>query len=187
MGEVLASYYDTRNKPKFYHDAVHDMESFLWVVIYICTTRQGPGGVRREELQPNYDGTNNPAYLSLAKTLRKLFEEERKAIFIHKVKLLESADSIATAVIPFFHPYFAELIPMVQEWWKLLHLAYTYRAYEYEDIHLRVLAIINKTIQLVEKTSRSPDLAILQASENEIRRRQLDYTRVITEFVESPV
>jgi hypothetical protein len=30
---------------------VHDLESFFWVLIHICITRQGPGGVRREELE----------------------------------------------------------------------------------------------------------------------------------------
>lgn len=34
------------------HSAIHDLESFFWVLLYLCLTRSGPGGERRDELQP---------------------------------------------------------------------------------------------------------------------------------------
>ena len=44
----------TERRPKFFmHDAVHDMESFFWVIVYLCLTRQSGGDIRREELIPS--------------------------------------------------------------------------------------------------------------------------------------
>ncbi len=47
-GEVLSNewYYD--HQDIVFHDTVHDVESLLWVLIHMCITWQGPGGVRRE-------------------------------------------------------------------------------------------------------------------------------------------
>ncbi|KAG6821865.1 hypothetical protein H0H92_000439, partial [Tricholoma furcatifolium] len=37
--------------PTFTHQAIHDMESLFWVLVYLCMTRKGPGmGMRRDEL-----------------------------------------------------------------------------------------------------------------------------------------
>ncbi|KAG6846605.1 hypothetical protein H0H93_012865, partial [Arthromyces matolae] len=46
--EVIAGKYiirpdKKRNLPSFAHEAIHDLESFLWVLVRICLTRQGPG------------------------------------------------------------------------------------------------------------------------------------------------
>lgn len=43
---IHPSYHNT----SFVHHAVHDMESFFWVLLYLCLTRKGPGGARRDEL-----------------------------------------------------------------------------------------------------------------------------------------
>ena len=54
------------------HNAVHDMESILWVLLYICLTREAnEGGIRRHELQPNNPGKNK----TLLQLICDLFEK----------------------------------------------------------------------------------------------------------------
>src|ERR1700684_2514021 len=54
----------------FTHNAIHDLESFFWVLVYICLTRNGPGGKRRPELMPPRPGGRSPLY----NTIQKVFE-----------------------------------------------------------------------------------------------------------------
>jgi len=63
-GEILSGgrYFD--HGDSVFHDAVHDLESFFWVLIHMCITRRGPGGVRREELeQKNQEGIRRRTFL----------------------------------------------------------------------------------------------------------------------------
>ncbi|KAF8874510.1 hypothetical protein CPB84DRAFT_1752941 [Gymnopilus junonius] len=53
-GEILSGstyYLIETEESMLHHHAVHDLESFFWVLVYICLTCNGPGGKRREELQ----------------------------------------------------------------------------------------------------------------------------------------
>ena len=38
------------------HSAIHDMESLFWVVVFLCLTREGPGGKRRPEPKDDVKG-----------------------------------------------------------------------------------------------------------------------------------
>lgn len=184
--EVLAkaitlSFHDLPNRPAFLHDAAHDLESFLWVVVYLCTTRSGPGGVRRKELLPDFDITSDPTVSHLRDTLFKIFEGSEYDLQHFKSQLLASPRTFATEISPCFHEYFKELVPMVEEWWELLHLAYRFRGYEYEHIHRRVLAILGKNIKIVEASE-----LVHPATAVEEQRRESEYRRILNTFSDDP-
>lgn len=146
----------------FYHDAVHDMESFLWVLVEICLTRKGPGlGMRRDELKPGESMQS-----SLADCVHKLFDADVGILSDVKSELLENPDGMDDNIVPLFHPYFEQLKPMVLQWWHTLWLAYRYRAIEYLHIHNHVIDILEETIS---KLSHDDDS---ENSRKEVDRRK---------------
>jgi len=50
-----------------FHDANHDLESFFWVLIHICLTCKGPGGIRREELEEKNE--DNEEYMPFRRVI----------------------------------------------------------------------------------------------------------------------
>jgi hypothetical protein len=136
-----------RNK-KLFHDAVHDLESFWWVVVYLCLTRKGQGGGRREELsEKNQD---DKQYFPLRRVVNCLFaSDDEHTITKNKVDLFTSSDDLDKFVLVHFLPDFQQLQPLVKEWFSLLRLAYEFRAFEYHHIHDMVLKILEKTLELM--------------------------------------
>lgn len=88
------------------HDAVHDLESFFWVLLWLCLSRVGPG-VRRSELS---DLTSTSLQeMELKKTFYALFDEDNPAALgLYKQKCLVSnhmwLDKLTAQFTPFYGP-----------------------------------------------------------------------------------
>lgn len=139
-GEILMN---TRYDPKtsVFHDAIHDIESFFWVLIHICLTRSGPGQ-RREELTGDSAGHRALHFLIYC-----FFDGPLTVLGPNKHLLFSRPDDFEAYIIPNFHPYFDELKPFMQEWFSLLVLAYAHvEGYEYHNIHNRVLDILDRAL-----------------------------------------
>ena len=145
------------------HDSVHDMESFMWVVIWICLTRSGPGGHRRKELDPADQSEQ-------AKKIRHivfcLFDGPISTLSENKTTLFTCPADMENEILPRFHPYFEPLKELVLGWWRKLRMAYKYRIWP--TIHDQFLEDLDKTIELLKTTSLSSDAA----TEAEIKRRK---------------
>ncbi|KAG6815014.1 hypothetical protein H0H93_011288, partial [Arthromyces matolae] len=133
-----------RKAPPFAHQAIHDLESFLWVLVRICLTRKGAGvDMYRDELKEDseeydpklaavleqYFGTRNPPSLQNKKMFLMLQPEEFDDIIKH------------------FHSYFDPLKGLVRQWWDILILGYTYRAYEFFNMHQCIVRLLSDALE----------------------------------------
>jgi hypothetical protein len=165
----------------FFHDAAHDIESFLWVLVNLCLTRKGPGiSMIRDELLPNQD-VDDPRDKTLDELVYRLFDSNTDVVLLEKKQTLLEEPGSMNSVVEKFHPYFAELKPMVLQWWHTLVLAYRFRAYEYIHIHSHIIDILEGTIERLKQIEATPkDLA---ATQKEIERRQKHRNNVLDTFV----
>ncbi|KAF8889478.1 hypothetical protein CPB85DRAFT_1441387 [Mucidula mucida] len=142
-GEILLQIRYSTKAPIF-HDAIHDIESFFWVLVHICLTRSGPGQ-RRKEL----DGDSGD-HKVLQFIIYCFFDAKPVDLGANKKLLFDRPEDFEGTIIQNFHPYFDELKPFMREWFSLLVLAYQYiEGYEYHDIHRRVLDILDRALALM--------------------------------------
>ncbi|KAG6862775.1 hypothetical protein C0993_001559 [Termitomyces sp. T159_Od127] len=152
-------------RPPFVHEAIHDVESLLWVVVRLCLTRKGPGlNMRRDE---ELDEGSLKCNHKLRDLIIRLFDGEQEVLKKTKMDLHSHWKSFNDQVIVYFHPYFDPLKPFVLRWWNTLILGYKYRADEYYHIHDHILGIIDEAIECVKTI---PDDE--QARKAELKRRR---------------
>jgi hypothetical protein len=157
------------------HDSIHDMESFMWVVVYLCLTRNGPGGERRDELRA--DSVLDNAAKSVHTIVYCFFDTgDRELLSRNKSALFRHVGDMEAYVMSRFHPYFDVIKPMVSEWWRLLQQSYRFS--EFTTIHDQFLHVINGVIQELEQdtlalTCPDADGATIQ----ELERRSKDLER----------
>lgn len=135
------------NPGSFYHDAIHDIESFMWILIELALTRKGPGlNMRRQELQPVAEGKPTKG-AELKAVIVNLFEQEHaKELGNAKAEYIANPGLFA-GVIAHFHPYFKPLGPPLQRLLQTMTVAYTYRAYEYHHIHEYAITIFKDALK----------------------------------------
>ncbi|KAG6806574.1 hypothetical protein H0H92_010777, partial [Tricholoma furcatifolium] len=148
-GESIITPVGYDSAPMFTHQAIHDMESLFWVLVYLCMTRRGPGmDMRRDELRdPNVD---------LSRAVDQYFDGDSQTLRRRKGGLLKHPELIEEEIIKHFHPYFDGLKPLVRKWWKILNLGYRYRAKEFYNIHAYLIRTINEAVaSLPQETNQS--------------------------------
>jgi hypothetical protein len=153
-----------------FHDAIHDLESFFWVLIHICITRQGPGGVRREELEQKNE--LNEAYNGLRRVIYHLFDSEMATMAANKARLFTHSLELEPYILDNFHPYFQPLKEVVKKWFHLLILAHKFHAYEYHNIHDMVLEILDCALKSAppEDISAEATLKVLDERKTNIEK-----------------
>ncbi|KIJ42453.1 hypothetical protein M422DRAFT_780039 [Sphaerobolus stellatus SS14] len=125
---------------KVAHDAIHDIESFFWLLIHIMLTRNGPGGSRRD------------ISVALERVLNQYFHADPSTLTIMKGGLFlfsekyEDAQAELSNLMVHFDSYFESLKGLVQEWWNLLYFAHKYKAYELWNVHANTLRILDKPL-----------------------------------------
>ena len=144
-GEILSNQRYFPGRRGTFHDAVHDLESFFWVLVHICITRQGPGGVRRQELeQKNQD---KEEYRALRRVVHCFFDSDMGTMAANKREVFVNPDELEQFVLNHFHGYFHPLRELVKEWFHLLALAHQFHAFEYYDIHDMVIEILDHALE----------------------------------------
>ncbi|KAF5374687.1 hypothetical protein D9615_008968 [Tricholomella constricta] len=111
-------------------DIIHDLEALFWCVTYICVTRQGPGGERRTELQPDFMEEHPDANQDLRRINYYLFTSKNENELAHNKNMLFQFNEYASHVVPQFHPYFEPLKDLMKHWWRILSTAYRYPFFE---------------------------------------------------------
>ncbi|RDB25922.1 hypothetical protein Hypma_006361 [Hypsizygus marmoreus] len=165
----------------FFHDAVHDADSFGWVLIHICLTRKGPGmNMYRNELLPD-SLDMSPEAVALRAIVFKLFDAGED-IVSKRVELLDKPSKMDKEIIPRFHAYFTPLGPMILRWWHTLVLAYTFRAFEYFHAQDFLIEILRRTKEEYEDDPAFKGSDGTDATKNEIQRRIDHYGRALTAF-----
>lgn len=153
----IASYYGAEDPPVV-HDAVHDMESFFWILLYFALTRTS-GNQQLRDLE------SNPRLWAI---VHDIYEGDARTNGNHKTKYMRDP-SLMSETLAQMHPYFDSLKPFMLRWWKALQVAYRYRAYEYEHIHRIVVQILEEAIAA---TSTDVDLG---SAQSELKRREEHY------------
>ena len=143
------------------HNAVHDMESILWVLLYICLTREAnEGGIRRHELQPNSPDKDRP----LLQLICDLFEKDNAKLRTTCLRVPKHFEGILENV----HSYFHCLKPLLLKLRWVLYLAHRHEGIEHYNIHSIVLAIFEASIAKLKQHRN--DREIVEAKEK--RRKQ---------------
>ncbi|KIM46471.1 hypothetical protein M413DRAFT_24192 [Hebeloma cylindrosporum] len=150
------------------HDAVHDLESFLWVMTEHCLLRSGPGG----ELRPEFNPLSRHNFLSTGdQALRSLYESffgsstSAEVISRNKRTTFRSEHDYENCLLPYVHPYFEPLKPYLR---RLFMLVRTAHRFGLDDIYTPFLRVLSQA----EETFLDLQLPITPASENEFLRRE---------------
>ncbi|KAF8523306.1 hypothetical protein BU17DRAFT_86008 [Hysterangium stoloniferum] len=165
-----------RKKP-WTQEAAHDMESFLWVILYLAITCGGPGGFRRKELK---ELDNHIGEAIRRNVLIRLFDCEDIATLgkekSHLFSAITGEEFLEKELLVYFHPYFHPLKPLVRDWQKLLMRAFRFRAFEYDFIHDKVLVLLDNTIESLmgdqQELMDEDQEKYNQDREGEVARRQ---------------
>ncbi|KAG5640480.1 hypothetical protein DXG03_008375 [Asterophora parasitica] len=158
----------TWSQEPFIHTSVHDVESFLWVLVHICLTRRGPGiDMGRDELNPNHDRYDKHA--PLLEILRECFDGDAGTLKTTKEKFYVDFDLFKTKILDHFHPYFAPLKSLVRQWWEILVHAYKFRANEYYHIHDHIIRLLETAISRLKEDPTS--WAQKEDTDREVERR----------------
>jgi hypothetical protein len=166
-----------RDRTSIMYKSIHDMESFMWVLIYLCLTRKGPGGERRDELC--FDATVDDTTERAQTIVYCFFDSARSRISWPGARLgfLQTPGDMEEYVTSQFHPYFEALKPLVSEWWRILQRSYRFS--EFTTIHDLFLAAIEKAIQGLPSTHADPD-PDAAGKKRELDRRAVDLIQSLT-------
>ncbi|KIJ53842.1 hypothetical protein M422DRAFT_25586 [Sphaerobolus stellatus SS14] len=122
------------------HDAIHDIESFLWVLIHLALTREGPGK-RRQERSAAVDGVIvqyfDGSFVDLMPAKTNIFADTNKA------------QACLNELLEHFHPYFEPVKDLIRDWIQILKLGFKFRGYEYHNIHKHTLDLFETAIAKV--------------------------------------
>ncbi|EIN05071.1 hypothetical protein PUNSTDRAFT_137755 [Punctularia strigosozonata HHB-11173 SS5] len=153
------------------HHVIHDVESFFWVLVYLCITRDGCRGSRRPELGPSLLDRKD---LHLRRFVHCLFDTKSHETLIYtKEIILNAPDHFIKSILPEVHPDLQCLSTLLEEWWRLMALSYlTYDRLTPGIIHDQVLALFDAAIEKLaeapphgadEKRTTTPDPATQQS------------------------
>ncbi|KAG6834315.1 hypothetical protein H0H93_010524, partial [Arthromyces matolae] len=167
--EILHQSHDTP------HDLRHDLESFFWCMTFICITRNGPGGQRREELRSDFKGEITVKVKALRVVNYTLFSADIYTLWDNKAELFKNPTHFEKYIMPHFHTYFDPLKPLMERWWKILHLAHRYRMLE--TMHLFLQHELKLTSEALRSTKPTPENAEQTKKILEQRKEQLTKLR----------
>ncbi|KAA1477280.1 hypothetical protein DENSPDRAFT_844489 [Dentipellis sp. KUC8613] len=158
------------------HSAIHDLESFWWIILYICLSRNGPGGAQRDEL---FQRRGEEAGW-LRNIVDCLFETKSEQIRCrNKVELFENLDHLQSFIIPRFHPYFKGLEKLIMEWRTILHFAYeTYDEVTPGIVHRLVLAVLDDALKDLQSSPLEQDAQATELTQKEDDRRARDLDKL---------
>ncbi|EIN05078.1 hypothetical protein PUNSTDRAFT_116020 [Punctularia strigosozonata HHB-11173 SS5] len=146
----------SRRKPgeKLKQTVIHDIESFFWVLVYLCLTRKGNGEWREELCKDPPPG--NVEAQRLHTTVYCLFDSSLDHVLqYNKREAFEDPSSVDKFVIPVFHPDLADLGDLVKEWWDLL--IFSYKNYNYFTpgvLHDQVLKLFDRHSETIKARYR---------------------------------
>ena len=149
------------------HDAVHDLESFLWVMTEHCLFRSGPGGEFRPELNPlsgrSFQSKEDRKLWHLYKAL--FGDPSTEVISGNKHIMLRSEHYYENYLLPNMHSYFEPLKPYLR---RLFMLVRTGHRFGLDDIYTPFLRVLGQA----EETLLELQSPVTPASEKEFIRRE---------------
>ncbi|TFY81590.1 hypothetical protein EWM64_g2420 [Hericium alpestre] len=175
-GSILYSFFSKRdermdmNLKDVTHDAVHDLESFFWVLCWLCVAREGPGRARHF----NTDGLSEEQVaeaIQIHDTVVAAFEQKSTSgIATRKHNILVEMGSFTSTILNSFTPYFEPLETLLCWLHGDLHRAYKNR--NFEGLHGKFLAYLTAAEQSpVIQGWEATDNAYQEMSEAVLKQR----------------
>lgn len=162
------------------HSAIHDIESFFWVLLNLALTRDGPGSFRRPELDDEVEvyGTSAEGSLEyntarLQDVILCLFDHpDKDVIAANKLRLFRNPHHMKDKILKYLSPYLRPLEGLLLEWWQLLQDSYEiYDDVEQALIHDKTLMMLDKALETgFTEVTDDPKYEVMRNAELERRR-----------------
>jgi len=168
----------TPSEQRCIHEAIHDLESFLWVMTEHAMSRQGPGGKRRDELNPEHPAFKSEANQQLRVVYYYLFGATSIPVLAReKRRMFQTPTDYGDYALGVLHEYFDPIKDYLANLFLLLFLAHRHRL---DDVYTPFLRILQQA------EDHLATLAGSQTSEAEVKeytRRRIDL-KSLQEFKE---
>ncbi|THH12839.1 hypothetical protein EW146_g7317 [Bondarzewia mesenterica] len=116
------------------HELVHDLESFFWVLCWICICRKGPGTHRFLTVNDSEE---------CKEAVSNLFETESTRLnAMAKTQIMEKESRFGSDILKSFSPYFEPLADTIRALRNILREAYSTR--KWDGLHQKFLAVLAK-------------------------------------------
>jgi hypothetical protein len=152
------------------HDAIHDLESFWWIIVHLALIRAGPG--QRRTIEPSSN---------LEKVISKYFDGGISQLSDSKGKIFAEFDDakkrLEKDLLDHFHPYFEPIKGLVRDWWVILKSAFQFKGYEHANIHEFVRNLLEKEIQTLSTQTKTREVIELIQKEDSRRKTYHSNTR----------
>ncbi|KAF5356954.1 hypothetical protein D9756_006628 [Leucocoprinus leucothites] len=131
-----------KSRYRFPHTAIHDMESFWWVLVYICIKFSGPGVPKLDEASRNILGF----YFSG----REISQPKKEGVFVYGTEL--------ESLLNHFDPYFDDLKALIHNWHSVIKLAFEFRiGMEFNYPHGIIIHLIDEALKNINETAMAQD------------------------------
>ncbi|EIN05139.1 hypothetical protein PUNSTDRAFT_137821 [Punctularia strigosozonata HHB-11173 SS5] len=167
-GELIsparAPYHPGFNRYVVVQGVIHDIESFFWVLVYLCLTRTGKGQWRDELLKDPPE--DDVAKKILHNIVYCLYDSSEEAVLKdNKAALFLMPDHMENHIVKAFHPDLICLQPLVLSWWKLLVFSYrTYNDLTPGVIHAQVLKLFDEELKGIKQQFEAQTLDAARSS-----------------------
>ncbi|KAH9836683.1 uncharacterized protein C8Q71DRAFT_867554 [Rhodofomes roseus] len=172
-GELLGHVYfrrkDATGPPVHYF--IHDLESFLWVLVWICLTREGPAKRRRD-----LSSTQQSEQLSgLRQIVIDLFEGDKHVLMRTKRHLIHVASErelVDDELLCYVSDFMAPLKDLIFDFLALIRIAYKDNRRDAQAVYEDVLRLFDKHIRSLKEGH--PSELFKKLREDEDKRRAND-------------
>lgn len=154
-----------------HHGAVDDLESFWWVLLWLCQSRGGPA-VHREEFNPERQDKDAVEFRD---RFRDTFEESPKTLGNFRLALFRTAED--TKIFMMINDVSSFCLPLkvlLFDFFEILRNAY--RSNDFKDLHGTVIKLFEEQLDNLRKPEHQPkrDANMQTYYQSEVERRQND-------------
>jgi hypothetical protein len=142
------------------HDAIHDLESFWWILVHLALTREGPGKRRRV-------ASGSPLQDTLINYFDNYHElvQFKQGIFGRSIE--KAQGTMEVDLLAHFDNYFAPIKPLVRQWWAILRLGFQFQGYERANVHEFILKLLREQIDSMDDSELETALSRREADRRE--------------------
>ncbi|KAI0924833.1 hypothetical protein AcW2_010357 [Taiwanofungus camphoratus] len=151
------------------HDFIHDLESFFWVLVWLCMSRSGPARRREELITPNFKDDE------FCKTFKQLFEGSDDVLVLMKSLVLKHGGDFDSVVIVHVTDWCEPLLPLLEKFYDILAKAYADEKRNFDvEIYEAVINAFQTMEDELEKRPADAEKEYAELREHEEARRHRD-------------
>jgi len=149
------------------HNAVHDLEGFFWVLVWLSLSRDGPAR-RRTELLPDH---KDPQQESFRTAFANTFEESDKVLALAKQRIFTTPRHFLESILRNISNYCRPLDELLKKFYLTLRNAH--RSHSFDDLYDNVIGAFDEAeAKVAQLPSHFADTyCALEKAEEERRRK----------------